>query len=56
MYKHSACLEKGLRLTPSAHVDGGKGEREPANEETRGKSCLRRVYSSVNLQGRTDIL
>lgn len=56
MYKHTACLQKGLRLTRSAQIDGGKREREPANGETRGKSCLRRVYSSVNLQGRTDIL
>lgn len=65
MYKHSACLpsrsgrktkQKDLRLPYSAHADGGRRQREPANEETRGKSCLRRVYSSVNLQGRTDIL
>lgn len=48
--------QKGLRLPYSAHADGGRRQRGPANEETRGKSCLRRVYSSVNLQGRTDIL
>lgn len=48
--------QKDLRLPYSAHADGGRRQREPANEETRGKSCLRRVYSSVNLQGRTDIL
>lgn len=65
MYQHSACLpehsgrktkEKGLGLTYSAHIDVGRRERQPANEETRGKSCRWRVYSSVNLQGRTDIL